>query len=111
MHLCRGGGTLNILIDECLPRYVKTMLHEYTVYTVQDMGWSGIKNGDLLALAEPQFNVFLTADKNLRYQQNLQSRRLAIVVFPSNRLSIVKTLGQVLTAALEQVASGAYIEL
>jgi len=102
---------VNILIDESLPRYVKTMVSNHTASTVQAMGWSGIKNGPLLALAESRFDVFLTGDKNLRYQQNLEGRRLSIVVFPSNRLQIVKSLASALTAALDQIPSGAYIEL
>jgi hypothetical protein len=102
---------VKILIDESLPRYVQTMLQGHTVSTVQAMGWGGMKNGPLLAQAEAQFDVFVTGDKNLRYQQNLQGRRLAIIVFPSNRLEIVKTLGPALTAALAQVTSGSYIEL
>ena len=78
---------MKILIDESLPRYVFQILQDYNAYTVQYMGWSGIKNGVLLNLAiEQQFDVFLTADKNLRYQQNLKDRTIALVIFPSNRL-------------------------
>ena len=102
---------MNILIDESLPRYVLKMLANHSGTTVQAAGWSGTKNGALLALAEQQFDVFLTADKNLRYQQNLQERRIAIIVFPSNRLPVVKTLAVDLDVALEQVIPGAYIEL
>jgi len=57
---------VKILIDESLPRYLKQVLHEHDTSTVQEMGWSGIKNGVLLARAEGQFDVFLTDDKNLR---------------------------------------------
>jgi hypothetical protein len=46
---------------------------------VQEMGWAGVKNGKLLKLAEPQFAVFITTDKNLRCQQNLSGRKLAII--------------------------------
>ena len=102
---------MKILIDESLPRYVKMMVQNYTSSTVQEMGWSGMKNGTLLAHAEDEFDVFLTADQNLRYQQNLDNRPLAIIVFPSNRLTIVKTLEAALTLALTQVMQGAYIEL
>ena len=102
---------MKILIDESLPRYVKMMVQNYTSSTVQEMGWSGMKNGTLLAQAEGEFDVFLTADQNLRYQQNLDNRPLAIIVFPSNRLTIVKTLEAALTLALTQVMQGAYIEL
>lgn len=75
------------------------------------MGWGGTKNGPLLTLAEPVFDVFLTADKNLCYQQNLTGRKLAIIVFPSNKLSIVKTLEVKLRTKIAQVTIGDYIEL
>ncbi len=65
---------MKILIDESLPRYLKRMLAEHDAQTVQDMGWAGIKNGKLLNLAESEFDVFLTADKNIRYQQNLKGQ-------------------------------------
>ena len=60
---------MKILIDECLPSYLKTALTG-TCQTVQEAGWSSVKNGPLLARAERSFDVFLTADQNLRYQQN-----------------------------------------
>jgi predicted nuclease of predicted toxin-antitoxin system len=102
---------MKILIDESLPRYLKRALHEHDASTVQEMSWSGIKNGVLLARAEEQFDVFLTADKNLRYQQNLKERALAIIVFPSNRLSVVKQLDAQLHAALTTIAQNEVIEL
>ncbi|HEU5012975.1 MAG TPA: DUF5615 family PIN-like protein [Roseiflexaceae bacterium] len=102
---------MNVLIDESLPRYLKRMLHEHQCVTVQEMGWSGIKNGVLLARAEQQFAVFLTADKNLRYQQNLQGRALAIIVFPSNKLSVIKQLAPQIIAIVPTITLGMLIEL
>ena len=102
---------MKILIDESLPRYLKQVLHEHDSFTVQEMGWSGVKNGLLLARAEEQFDVFLTTDKNLRYQQNLKHRDVAIVVFPSNRLSVVKQLDTQLHAALATIAPNEVVEL
>jgi len=102
---------MKILIDENLPRYLKKVLAGHDVKTAQEMGWSGVKNGDLLKLAEPDFNIFLTADKNIRYQQNLTGRLLAIIVFPSNKLSVVKRLEAQLKVKILQIASGDYIEL
>ncbi len=102
---------MKILLDENLPRYLKRFLTDHEVQTVQDMGWAGLKNGPLLARAGSQFALFLTADKNLRYQQNLEGRTLAIIVLPSNRLPIVKTLEGQLKARIEQVTVGDYIEL
>jgi predicted nuclease of predicted toxin-antitoxin system len=102
---------MKILIDENLPRYLKRVLAGHDVSMVQEMGWSGIKNGELLKLAEPIFDLFLTADKNIRYQQNLKGRKLSIIVFPSNKLSVVKTLETELKIKIVQLTSGAYIEL
>ena len=101
-HLGRCCGAVKILIDESLPRYLKRLLADHDAQTVQDMGW---------VRAESRFALFLTADKNLRYQQNLQGRTLSIIVFPSNRLSIVKTLEGKLKSSIEQVTGGNYIEL
>ena len=67
---------MNILLDESAPRLIKTRLAEFSISTVQEMGWTGLKNGELLVLAERQFDVFITADQQLRYQQNLAGRRL-----------------------------------
>ncbi len=102
---------MRILVDESLPRYTKRMLSEHTVATVQEMGWGGTKNGKLLALAEAEFDVFLTADKNLRYQQNLHGKKLSIVVFPSNRLSSVKQVKDQLLACLSVIRPGQFVEL
>ena len=102
---------MKILIDESLPRYLKRILADRETRTVQEMGWHGIKNGELLKLAEPDFEVFLTADKNIRYQQNLKGRRLAIVEFPSNKLSVVKRLEAELKTTLQQIKTGDYVAL
>lgn len=102
---------MKILIDENLPSYLKKVLTGHDVTTVQEIGWSGNKNGKLLKLAEPIFDLFLTADKNIRYQQNLQGRHLTIIVFPSNKLSVVKTLETALKTQIADIASGGFIEL
>ncbi len=102
---------MKILIDESLPRYTLQIVQGYEAYTVQYMGWSGIKNGELLNRAEGQFDVFLTADKNLRYQQNLVGRAIALIVFPSNKLSVVKELEMPQKTALRAVTPGMFIEL
>ena len=102
---------MKILIDGSLPHYVLRILQGYDVYTVQYMGWSGIKNGELLGVAEGQFDVFLTADKNLQYQQNLVGRTLSLIVFPSPKLSLVKQVGAQLKAAFAAITPGTIIEL
>ncbi|MBI3603719.1 MAG: DUF5615 family PIN-like protein [Nitrospirae bacterium] len=79
---------MNILLDESAPRLIKTRLPQFSIRTVQEMGWAGMRNGELLAVAEGQFDVFVTADKMLRYQQNLTGKRLAVVVLPSNQVPV-----------------------
>ena len=102
---------MKILIDESLPRDLKRRLTGHEALTVQEMGWTGIKNGELLAKANTAFDVFLTADKNLRYQQNLSGLKLAIMVFPSNRLSIVMNLVERVNNALTSIKPGEVVEL
>lgn len=81
---------MNILLDECAPKKLKTFLvaHGHNCRTVQEAGWSGLANGELLALAEPLFDVLVSIDKGLQYQQNLTGRKIAIVIIRarSNRL-------------------------
>ena len=74
---------MRVLIDECLPRPLKSLLTGHDYRTVQEMGWDGVKNGELLLLAEKDFDVFITGDKNLRYQQNLGGRQIAIILPPT----------------------------
>lgn len=102
---------MKILIDESLPRYLKQSLKDHQVSTVQEMGWTGITNGILLGRANAEFQVLLTADKSLRHQQNLSGLTLSIVVFPSNRLSVVKALVSRLQAALPMLKPGEILEL
>jgi len=82
---------MRVLLDECVPRKLRREIGEHEVVTVTQRGWSGIENGALLALAQTEFDVFLTVDQNLKYQQNLTSIDLALIllVAPNNR---IKTL-------------------
>ncbi|MGH9725627.1 MAG: DUF5615 family PIN-like protein [Candidatus Acidiferrales bacterium] len=97
---------MKILIDECAPRALKTFLsgQGHDCLTVQEAGWSGKQNGELLALAELAFEVFLTVDTKLRYQQNLMKRKLAIVILMarSNRLAHLSQLFPACAAAIEK---------
>jgi len=75
------------------------------------MGWAEVENGDLLAAAEKVFDAFITTDKNLRYQQNLSERRLAILVLPTTSWpEIQKHLGLV-SDAVKALKPGDFIEL
>ena len=102
---------MKILLDECAPRVVKRRLPSWSISTVQEMGWAGTKNGALLALAETQFDVFITTDKNLRYQQNLTGRRLAFILLPSNSVPVAVAVLPAVEAALAAIRPGDFIEI
>jgi hypothetical protein len=102
---------MKAIIDECVPHLVKRRLAHRQIKTVQEMGWTGAKNGELLRLVEELFDVFITSDKNLRYQQNLKDRKIAIILLPSNQVPIVENLLSQIDDALENIQLGDYLEL
>jgi hypothetical protein len=93
---------MRILLDESLPKELKAELSGHEVRTVQEAGWSGLKNGDLLLRAAGNFDAFVTADQNLQYQQNLSALPVAVVVLvaESNRVEALRPLVPTLLARL-----------
>jgi len=85
---------MRVLLDECLPRKLKHDVRADFVRTVPEMGWASIENGALLRLAVPEFDVFLTRDRNLEYQQNLSAFDLAVIVMvaPTNDIEDLRPL-------------------
>ena len=83
---------MRILIDECLDWRLGRALTGHECVSVQKMGWSGIKNGRLLALAQEEFAVFLTADRNLSFQQNTTKFQIAVVVLAASSTQLNKTV-------------------
>ncbi len=71
---------MNVLLDECIPRKLKHEFKGHSVSTVTEEGWSGRKNGDLLRLAEKKFDVFITVDQSLSYQQNIAKFKITTVL-------------------------------
>lgn len=71
---------MRILRDESLPRRLRGVLAGHDVVTVVEAGWSGVKNGELLRLASKSFDLFVTADQNIEYQQNLETLPIAVAV-------------------------------
>ncbi|MDE0404810.1 MAG: DUF5615 family PIN-like protein [Nitrospira sp.] len=102
---------MTILLDESVPRLVKAHLSEFPIKTVQEMGWSGIKNGDLLKAAEQHFTIFITADQQLRYQQNLTGNPLAIIVLPTNQVPLVINLLPRIREAIAEIQPATIIEV
>jgi len=85
------------------------MLPPRDVTTVQQAGFRGQQNGELLAALEGAFDVFVTADKNLRYQQNLKGRTHAIVELPTNRLPVLRSIQSRIASAIDNFQAGSYI--
>ncbi len=82
------------LLDESLPRRLALEFESVEVETVYDRGWAGLKNGELLTKASADFDVFITADQNLRFQQNLSGFDIAVVVLvaPTNHIESLRPL-------------------
>jgi predicted nuclease of predicted toxin-antitoxin system len=104
---------MRVLLDECVPRKLRRELAEHEVLSVTERGWSGIENGELLALAEAEFDVFLTVDQNLKYQQNLKAFNIGIIVLVArtNRLRTLLPLMPDVRKALESIKVGDYVPL
>jgi hypothetical protein len=105
---------MRVLLDECVPRRLGRLLVGHTVRTVPQEGWSGKKNGELLALmAGAGFDELLTVDQGIRHQQNLQAAGVAVVVMTgtTSRLAdLVPLVPDVLTA-LGTVQPGHVVEV
>jgi hypothetical protein len=76
---------MRVLLDECVTRYLKREFTEHEVLTVEDAGFKGLRNGRLLQAASGHFDVLVTVDQNLQYQQNLHSFTLAVIVLKARR--------------------------
>lgn len=82
---------MKVLLDECLDWRLRRDLPDHEVKTVQELGWAGIKNGRLLALAQGSFQVFITGDRNLSFQQNVASFSLVVVVLKAESIRLIHT--------------------
>ena len=103
---------MNILFDEGVPRQLRLLLVGRAITLVDEVGWKGIKNGRLLTLAEERgFEILVTADKHLKYQQNLKGRQIAIVVLPYNRRKWMPLLIPFIIEVLDRIRPGDYVEL
>ena len=99
---------MRVIFDENVPAPLRRYLPGHQVTTVQEQGWTGISNGDLVSRGEEQFDVLLLADKNLRYQQNLRSRRIALIELPTNRWPLVEKIASRIAVVVGQATPGSY---
>lgn len=100
---------MKVFVDECVDWRLSRDIVGHEVKTARQMGWSTIKNGELLALAAREFDVFVTVDRNLSFQQNLPAFAIAVIVLraPSNRLADLKLLIPELLAWIPRAKKGA----
>jgi len=100
--------TFRVLLDECIDQRLAREISGYVVKTVPEMGWAGLDNGALLAKAEKEFDVFITVDRNLTFQQNLPKFDIAVLVLRArtNRLRDLVFLVPKILAALTDLERG-----
>jgi hypothetical protein len=102
---------MKILFDHGTPAPLRAHLADHEIATAYDKGWSDLQNGDLLLAAEREFASFITTDKNLRYQQNLAGRSLAIQVLPTTSWPQLQQHIPEIARAVAALKSGDYVEL
>ena len=103
---------MKILFDQGVPVPLRQELPGLEITTAYRMGWSNLSNGALLKVAEEAgLTVFVTTDQNLRYQQNLTARRIAILVLPTTRWPEIKPHAGKIREAISQIQQGDYREL
>ena len=99
---------MKILLDECVDQRFRKDLIGHEVVTVQESGWAGKKNGELLALAAKSYQVFITVDRNLYFQQNLPTFNIAVLVLAArtNRLADLRPLANDVLLELAGIKPG-----
>jgi len=104
---------MRILIDECLNWRICRALTGHYSSSVQKMGWGGIENGALLALAEKEFDVFLTGDRNLNFQQDVAQCKIAVVVLHAASTQLHQTLPLIpkVLSALPSIKPGQVLDI
>jgi hypothetical protein len=103
---------MRILLDESVPHGLRLLLRGHAAFTVSYQGWAGRKNGDLLALAEKAgFELLITADQELRYQQNLTTRNVSILVLGTNDWLSLRAAQAEIVSAIDHMPASGYLEL
>ena len=99
---------MRVFLDECVDWRLAREITGHDVRTARQMGWTTIKNGALLTLASQHFDIFVTVDRNLSFQQNLDSFSIAVIVLQAktNRLADLKPLAPALLTAIKSASPG-----
>lgn len=102
---------MRVLFDQGAPVPLRRALTGHTVSTAFEMGWAQLENGQFLAVAEQAFDVLITTDQNLRYQQNLTGRPLAILVLPTTSWPVIQSHVAEVVAVVNELRAGEFREL
>jgi hypothetical protein len=99
---------MRVLLDECVPRALRNDISGHEVKTVAEVGWNGVKNGELLQLAAGEFDLLITVDRNLEYQQSFEGLSLAVIVVhaSSNDIIALRPLMPAVLAAIARAKPG-----
>jgi len=99
---------MKILLDECVPWPMHKFLVGHICSTAQAKGWGGVNNGALLSLAETEFDLFITSDQNIQYQQNLAGRRIRILLLSTNKLRPILAAAALVQSAVTAMQPGQF---
>jgi hypothetical protein len=103
---------MRVLFDNGTPRGLASALPDHTVEEARARGWDALRNGELLDAAEAAgFEIFVTTDRNLRYQQNLTGRRIAVVVLGKGRWRLIKARLPEISTAVNTATPGSFVEV
>ncbi|MBI4178269.1 hypothetical protein HY522_02445 [bacterium] len=103
---------MKILFDQGTPSPLRNFFQNHSVVTVFEKGWNQLKNGDLIRMAEDEgFDVFVTTDSNLKHQQNLRNRSIAIVALLSTSWPKIQKKTALVVATVETATKGSYFEV
>ena len=102
---------MKILLDECVPWPMHRLLGHHSCTNVQAQSWGGIKNGELLQRAEAEFDLFITSDQNIRYQQNLAGRNIAVLELSTNDIGRIEAAASLIQAAVDGIQPNEFKQL
>lgn len=102
---------MRVLLDEGVPDIIQKRLRHLSIATIQEMGWRGVKTGALLDLMAGEFQIIITNDKNLPFQQNLLRRQISAIIIPNNRIKTLLTLLPKIQSTINTIQPGEYVEL
>src|SRR5882757_2184823 len=104
---------MRILIDECVDPRIKQLFDRHYIATVHECGWEGLEDAPLLLQAQDDFDVLLTLDRNLEFQQNISKLRLGLLVIqvPKNQIAYYRAIGAEILAAINEIGPGKVIHV